>query len=225
MRFWNGRAGLTITSSATYRSPAKPPATVPDHQLPRPTRLDVLSTNRGVADLGATFADTNVAAAILDRLLHHASVLDPHRRQLPHAPPPRGHQRAATCAPRPPTTTVDLARATGGGTLLRRRFVSRTPLPRRDVARWGPKSSPALNETDGEAAEEAFPRIGPIAGAANDSGGDAARTAVDIPGEKPHDPDISGAKMLGVEHALASPVGEVLTVELGRRSPRTMPNE
>ena len=35
----------------------------------------VLTTNRGIADRGAIFEDTTVAAAVLDRLLHHASVL------------------------------------------------------------------------------------------------------------------------------------------------------
>ena len=35
----------------------------------------VLTTNRGIADWGQIFEDTTVAAAILDRLLHHATVL------------------------------------------------------------------------------------------------------------------------------------------------------
>ena len=35
----------------------------------------ILTTNRGIADWGAIFEDTPVAAAILDRLLHHATVL------------------------------------------------------------------------------------------------------------------------------------------------------
>ena len=35
----------------------------------------MLTTNRGIADWGSIFEDTTVAAAILDRLLHHASVL------------------------------------------------------------------------------------------------------------------------------------------------------
>ena len=35
----------------------------------------VLTTNRHIADWGAIFEDTTVAAAILDRLLHHATVL------------------------------------------------------------------------------------------------------------------------------------------------------
>src|SRR5438876_5385483 len=35
----------------------------------------ILTTNRGIADWGAIFDDTTVAAAILDRLLHHGTVL------------------------------------------------------------------------------------------------------------------------------------------------------
>jgi DNA replication protein DnaC len=35
----------------------------------------VLTTNRGIADWGHIFEDTTVATAVLDRLLHHASVL------------------------------------------------------------------------------------------------------------------------------------------------------
>ena len=34
-----------------------------------------LTTNRGIANWGEIFEDTTVAAAILDRLLHHATVL------------------------------------------------------------------------------------------------------------------------------------------------------
>jgi DNA replication protein DnaC len=35
----------------------------------------VLTSNRGFSDWGAVFADQVVAAAILDRLLHHATVI------------------------------------------------------------------------------------------------------------------------------------------------------
>jgi DNA replication protein DnaC len=35
----------------------------------------ILTTNRGIADWGAIFEDTTVATAVLDRLLHHATVL------------------------------------------------------------------------------------------------------------------------------------------------------
>jgi DNA replication protein DnaC len=36
----------------------------------------VLTPNRGFSDWGAVFADQVVAAATLDRLLHHATVLN-----------------------------------------------------------------------------------------------------------------------------------------------------
>jgi DNA replication protein DnaC len=39
----------------------------------------ILTTNRGIAEWGTIFEDTTVAVAILDRLLHHASVLHPIR--------------------------------------------------------------------------------------------------------------------------------------------------
>ncbi len=35
----------------------------------------ILTTNRGIAEWGAIFEDSTVAVAILDRLLHHATVL------------------------------------------------------------------------------------------------------------------------------------------------------
>ncbi len=35
----------------------------------------ILTTNRGIASWGEIFEDTTVAAAILDRLLHHATLL------------------------------------------------------------------------------------------------------------------------------------------------------
>lgn len=35
----------------------------------------VLTTNRGIADWGQIFEDSTVAVAILDRLLHHATVV------------------------------------------------------------------------------------------------------------------------------------------------------
>lgn len=38
--------------------------------------LIVLTSNRGFSDWGAVFADQVVAAAILDRLLHHATVIN-----------------------------------------------------------------------------------------------------------------------------------------------------
>jgi DNA replication protein DnaC len=35
----------------------------------------ILTTNRGIAEWGQIFEDTTVAVAILDRLLHHATVM------------------------------------------------------------------------------------------------------------------------------------------------------
>lgn len=35
----------------------------------------ILTTNRGIAEWGEIFEDTTVAAAILDRLLHHCTVV------------------------------------------------------------------------------------------------------------------------------------------------------
>ncbi len=35
----------------------------------------VLTTNRGITEWGEIFEDTTVAAAILDRLLHHCTVI------------------------------------------------------------------------------------------------------------------------------------------------------
>ena len=35
----------------------------------------ILTTNRGIAEWGTIFEDATVAVAILDRLLHHATVL------------------------------------------------------------------------------------------------------------------------------------------------------
>ena len=57
----------------------------------------ILTTNRGIARWASIFEDTTVAAAILDRLLHHATVLqidgDSYRM--------RNH-RAARATPRRP---------------------------------------------------------------------------------------------------------------------------
>jgi DNA replication protein DnaC len=50
----------------------------------------VLTSNRGFSDWGAVFADQVVAAAILDRLLHHATVINiKGKSYLPDAPPRR----------------------------------------------------------------------------------------------------------------------------------------
>jgi DNA replication protein DnaC len=52
----------------------------------------VLTSNRGFGDWGAVFADGVVATAILDRLLHHATVVNirgQSYRMRAHVPSPR----------------------------------------------------------------------------------------------------------------------------------------
>jgi DNA replication protein DnaC len=76
MRFWNGPAVL-VTDELGY---VPIPGEAASHLLQVITRRYqhgsvILTTNRGIAQWGAIFEDTTVAAAILDRLLHHATVL------------------------------------------------------------------------------------------------------------------------------------------------------
>src|SRR6266545_1161964 len=60
----------------TCRCPAKPPATSSKSSAAANEHGSIiLTTNRGIASWGEIFEDTTVAAAILDRLLHHATVL------------------------------------------------------------------------------------------------------------------------------------------------------
>ncbi len=54
----------------------------------------ILTTNRGIAEWGEIFEDTTVAAAVLDRLLHHCTVVSS-RRELPDAGTP-GKAHAAS---------------------------------------------------------------------------------------------------------------------------------
>jgi DNA replication protein DnaC len=101
MRFWNGPQLLLIDELGYLPMPAD----AASHLFQVISRRYehgsiVLTTNRGIADWGQIFEDTTVAAAILDRLLHHATVLYL-RRQLQDAPPPRHHRGAA---PRPHRT-------------------------------------------------------------------------------------------------------------------------
>ena len=64
------------TSSAICRCPAKPASHLFQVISRRYEHGSViLTTNRGIAEWGEIFEDTTVAAAILDRLLHHATVL------------------------------------------------------------------------------------------------------------------------------------------------------
>jgi DNA replication protein DnaC len=76
MRFWNGPQLLIIDELGYLPMPGE----AASHLFQVVSRRYehgsiVLTTNRGIADWGAIFDDTTVAAAILDRLLHHASVL------------------------------------------------------------------------------------------------------------------------------------------------------
>lgn len=78
------RRRLVITLAPNLRTGARRPVRpacprrqppLPGHHPPLPTRLGDLTTNRGIAEWGAIFEDTTVAVAILDRLLHYATLL------------------------------------------------------------------------------------------------------------------------------------------------------
>ncbi len=76
MRFWNGPQLLIIDELGYLPLPGE----AASHLFQVISRRYehgsiVLTTNRGIADWGSIFDDTTVAAAILDRLLHHATVL------------------------------------------------------------------------------------------------------------------------------------------------------
>jgi DNA replication protein DnaC len=76
MRFWNGPQLLIVDELGYLPMPAEAAA----HFFQVVSRRYehgsiVLTTNRHIADWGHIFDDTTVAAAILDRLLHHATVL------------------------------------------------------------------------------------------------------------------------------------------------------
>jgi DNA replication protein DnaC len=76
MRFWNGPQLLIIDELGYLPLPGE----AASHLFQVISRRYehgsiILTTNRGIADWGAIFDDTTVAAAILDRLLHHATVL------------------------------------------------------------------------------------------------------------------------------------------------------
>lgn len=76
MRFWNGPAVLVVDELGYLPMPGE----AASHLFQVINRRYengsiVLTTNRGIADWGEIFEDTTVATAILDRLLHHATVL------------------------------------------------------------------------------------------------------------------------------------------------------
>src|SRR5215207_6190399 len=76
MRFWNGPQVLVIDELGYLPMPGEAAA----HLFQVISRRYehgsiILTTNRGIASWGEIFDDHTVAAAILDRLLHHATVL------------------------------------------------------------------------------------------------------------------------------------------------------
>ncbi len=76
MRFWNGPQLLVVDELGYLPMPGQDAS----HLFQVISRRYehgsiILTTNRGIADWGQIFEDTTVAAAILDRLLHHATVL------------------------------------------------------------------------------------------------------------------------------------------------------
>lgn len=76
MRFWNGPQLLVIDELGYLPMPGE----AASHLFQVISRryehgAIILTTNRGIASWGEIFEDTTVAAAILDRLLHHATVL------------------------------------------------------------------------------------------------------------------------------------------------------
>jgi DNA replication protein DnaC len=76
MRFWNGPQ-LLIVDELGYLPLADEAASHFFQVISRRYERGsiILTTNRHIADWGAIFNDTTVAAAILDRLLHHATVI------------------------------------------------------------------------------------------------------------------------------------------------------
>lgn len=76
MRFWNGPQLLVIDELGYLPLQADAAAHLFQVISRRYEKGSiVLTTNRGIADWGEIFEDTVVASAILDRLLHHATVI------------------------------------------------------------------------------------------------------------------------------------------------------
>jgi DNA replication protein DnaC len=76
MRFWSGPQVLIVDELGYLPMPGE----AASHLFQVISRRYehgsvVLTTNRGIADWGQIFEDSTVAVAILDRLLHHASVI------------------------------------------------------------------------------------------------------------------------------------------------------
>ncbi|MGH2821917.1 MAG: IS21-like element helper ATPase IstB [Solirubrobacterales bacterium] len=76
MRFWSGPALLIIDELGYLPMPGEAASHLFQVISRRYERGSiVLTTNRGIANWGEIFEDSTVAAAILDRLLHHATVV------------------------------------------------------------------------------------------------------------------------------------------------------
>ncbi len=76
MRFWNGPQLLIVDELGYLPLPAEAAATFFQVITRRYEHGSILlTTNRHIADWGQIFEDTTVAIAILDRLLHHATVI------------------------------------------------------------------------------------------------------------------------------------------------------
>jgi DNA replication protein DnaC len=76
MRFWSGPAVLIVDELGYLPMPGEAASHLFQVISRRYQQGSViLTTNRGIASWGEIFEDTTVAAAILDRLLHHATVL------------------------------------------------------------------------------------------------------------------------------------------------------
>lgn len=76
MRFWAGPQLLVVDELGYLPMPGEAASHLFQVISRRYERGSIiLTTNRGIADWGEIFEDTTVAAAILDRLLHHATVV------------------------------------------------------------------------------------------------------------------------------------------------------
>jgi DNA replication protein DnaC len=76
MRFWAGPQVLIVDELGYLPMPGEAASHLFQVISRRYEHASIiLTTNRGIADWGAIFEDTTVATAVLDRLLHHATVL------------------------------------------------------------------------------------------------------------------------------------------------------
>ncbi len=76
MRFWSG-PGVLVVDELGYLPLAGEAASHFFQVVSRRYEQGsiILTTNRGIAEWGEIFEDTTVAAAVLDRLLHHCTVV------------------------------------------------------------------------------------------------------------------------------------------------------